>query len=184
MLVKFLFFLAMAVPAAISVVELEEVCVEREALLGRALEVWEKKIIGAFLQNERYKNMSKAERDKVPGFSKIMTASSNKLYSLKRRPDFREDILPPKKVAKTVVERMQKVGINIDVVDLRRSKPIIIILRSSCVSSMSSSQSSSTLTCVYVCLQTNLFTIEWLPRSRARRAALSSSDSWSLACNE
>ena len=144
MLVKFLFFLAMAVPAAISVVELEEVCVEKEALLGRALEVWEKKIIEAFLQNERYKNMSKAERDKVPGFSKIMTASSNKLYSLKRRPDFREDILPPKKVAKTVVERMQKVGINIDVVDLRRSKPIIIILRSSCVSSMSSSQSSST----------------------------------------
>ena len=65
MLVKFLFFLAMAVPAAISVVELEEVCVEREALLGRALEVWEKKIIEAFLQNERYKNMSKAERDKV-----------------------------------------------------------------------------------------------------------------------
>ena len=89
MLVKFLFFLAMAVPAAISVVELEEVCVEKEALLGRALEVWEKKIIEAFLQNERYKNMSKAERDKVPGFSKIMTASSNKLYSLKRRPDFR-----------------------------------------------------------------------------------------------
>ena len=59
MLVKFLFFLAMAVPAAISVVELEEVCVEKEALLGRALEVWEKKIIEAFLQNERYKNTMK-----------------------------------------------------------------------------------------------------------------------------
>ena len=91
--------------------ELTEECMRREGILGRLLKTWEKEILGAHIYHERMKAVPKEERAKIDGFSKMLTSAKNKFAALKRRPDFEDDILMPRKAAKTMAERQQKVNI-------------------------------------------------------------------------
>ena len=91
--------------------ELKEECLRREGILGRVLKTWEKEILGAHIYHERMKAVPKEERANIDGFSKMLTSAYNKFAALKRRPDFEDDILMPRKAAKTMAERQQKVNI-------------------------------------------------------------------------
>ena len=106
--------------------ELERVCSERETSLGRPLHQWEREIIHHHLRNESLKAVSREERLHIPGFDKVICFSfgshlldllivkeikavRNRFDVLKRRPDFDETILPPRKVARSGAERVQAV---------------------------------------------------------------------------
>ena len=105
-----LLFIIMA-SIAVSKEELKEECLRREGILGRVLKTWEKEVLEAHIYHERMKAVPKEERAKIDGFSKMLTSAKNKFAALKRRPDFEEDILMPRKAAKTMAERQQKVNI-------------------------------------------------------------------------
>ena len=91
--------------------ELKEECMRREGILGRVLKTWEKEILEAQIYHERMKAVPKEERANIDGFSKMLTSAYNKFAALKRRPDFNDDILMPKKAAKTMAERQQQVNL-------------------------------------------------------------------------
>ena len=103
-----LLFIIMA-SIAVSKEELKEECMRREGILGRVLKTWEKEILEAHIYHERMKAVPKEERANIDGFSKMLTSAKNKFAALKRRPDFTDDILMPRKAAKTMAERQQKV---------------------------------------------------------------------------
>ena len=105
-----LLFIIMA-SIVISKEELKEECMRREGILGRLLKTWEKEILEAQIYHERMKAVPKEERANIDGFSKMLTSAYNKFAALKRRPDFEDDILMPRKAAKTMAERQQKVNI-------------------------------------------------------------------------
>ena len=91
--------------------ELKEECMRREGILGRLLMTWEKDILEAQIYHERMKAVPKEERANIDGFSTMLTSAKNNFAALKRRPDFEEDILMPRKAAKTMAERQQKVNV-------------------------------------------------------------------------
>ena len=123
------FFIVMAALGMVEEEEIQQVCSMRETILGRVLQDWERKVVGAHLQNEKLKAMNQEERAHVPNFDKVITfmfvrhnlnilmekvikSASNRFNALKRRPDFDESILPARKVAKSAAERKQAVGFN------------------------------------------------------------------------
>ena len=112
-LVTFLLLLIIMATIVISNEELTEEYKKREEILGRVLKTWEKEILEAQIYHERMKDVPKDERANIDGFSKMLTSAKNKFAALKRRPDFEPDILMPRKTAKTMAERQQKVMINI-----------------------------------------------------------------------
>ena len=79
--------------------ELREAYGKKESTLGRLLETWEKQIMEAQIYHEKMKAVPKEERANFNGFSKMLTSAYNKFAVLKRRPDFNEEILLPRKVA-------------------------------------------------------------------------------------
>ena len=89
---------------------LQEECIRREGILGRLLKTWEKDILEAQIFHETLKAVPKERRANIVGFSKMLTSAYNKFAHLKRRPDFNDDILMPRKSAKTMAERQQKVN--------------------------------------------------------------------------
>ena len=114
------FFIVMAALGMVDEEEIQQVCSMRETILGRVLQDWERKVVGAHLQNEKLKAMNQEERAHVPNFDKVITfmfvrhnlnilmekvikSASNRFDALKRRPDFDESILPARKVAKSAV---------------------------------------------------------------------------------
>ena len=84
--------------------------IRREGILGRLLKTWEKDILEAQIFHETLKAVPKERRANIVGFSKMLTSAYNKFAALKRRPDFNDDILMPRKSAKTMAERQQKVN--------------------------------------------------------------------------
>ena len=112
-LVTFLLLLIIMATIVVSNEELTEEYKKREEILGRVLKTWEKEILEAQIYHERMKDVPKDERANIDGFSKMLTSAKNKFAALKRRPDFEPDILMPRKTAKTMAERQQKVMINI-----------------------------------------------------------------------
>ena len=91
--------------------ELAEECKKREEILGRVLKTWEEEILEAQIYHEKMKDVPKEERANIDGLSKMLTSAKNKFAALKRRPDFEDDILRPRKTAKTMAERQQKVNV-------------------------------------------------------------------------
>ena len=85
-LVTFLLLLIIMATIVISNEELTEEYKKREEILGRVLKTWEKEILEAQIYHERMKDVPKDER---------------------------ANILMPRKTAKTMAERQQKVMINI-----------------------------------------------------------------------
>ena len=98
--------------------ELKRVCSERETILDRPLHPWEREALHLHLRNESLKAVSREERLLTPGFDKVICSSfgsylldllivkeikavRNRFDVLKRRPDFDETILPPRKVARS-----------------------------------------------------------------------------------
>ena len=115
--------------------ELDHVCSERETALDRPLHQWEREIIHHHLRNESLKAVSREERIHIPGFDKVICscfgsylldllivkeikAVRNRFDVLKRRPDFDETILPPRKVARSGAERVQAVCFSLCLFDL------------------------------------------------------------------
>ena len=90
--------------------ELAEECLKKEDILGRRLKTWEKEILGAQIKHDKLKDVPGGERTLIEGFSKMLTSAKNKFASLKRRPDFKDEILRPRKLAKTMAERQEKVN--------------------------------------------------------------------------
>ena len=106
-----LLLLIIMASVVVSKEELAEECMKREEILGRLLKTWEKEILEAQIYHERMKDVPKEERANIDGFSKMLTSAKNKFAALKRRPDFEDDILRPRKTAKTMAERQQKVNV-------------------------------------------------------------------------
>ena len=123
-----LLFTVMAGIAAVEEEELQRVCAMQENTLGRLLKDWERKVVAADLRNEKLKALSREERAQIVDFDKViffmfashklnilmdkvMKSASNKINAMKRRPDFDNNILPPKKIPRTQAERQQRVGL-------------------------------------------------------------------------
>ena len=123
-----LLFTVMAGVAAVEEEELQRVCAMQENTLGRLLNGWERKAVAADLRNEKLKALSREERAQIVDFDKVIffmfdsqklyilmdkviKSASNKINALKRRPDFDNNILPPRKIPRTPAERMQRVGV-------------------------------------------------------------------------
>ena len=124
-----LLFTVMAGVAAVEEEELQRVCAMQENTLGRLLKDWERKLLAADLRNEKLKALSREERAQIVDFDKVIffmfashhklnilmdkviKSASNKINALKRRPDFDNNILPPRKIPRTQAERQQRVGL-------------------------------------------------------------------------
>ena len=123
-----LLFTVMAGVAAVEEEELQRVCAMQENTLGRLLKDWERKLLAADLRNEKLKALSREERAQIVDFDKVifsmfashklnilmdkvMKSASNKINAMKRRPDFDNNILPPRKIPRTQAERQQRVGL-------------------------------------------------------------------------
>ena len=123
-----LLFTVMAGVVAVEEEELQRVCAMQENTLGRLLKDWERKLLAADLRNEKLKALSREERAQIVDFDKVifsmfashklnilmdkvMKSASNKINAMKRRPDFDNNILPPRKIPKTQAERQQRVGL-------------------------------------------------------------------------
>ena len=119
-----LFFIVMAAQGLVDEEELRLVCSAQEATIGRVLKGWEKGLIHAHLQKEKYKDISRADRDKIPNFDKLMKSVSNKINAMKRRRDYDANVLPTGKVPRTQAERQQRASSSAP-----SSKPLLIILR-------------------------------------------------------
>ena len=130
-----LFFFGMAHLGVVDEEELERVCSERETILDRPLHPWEREALHLHLRNESLKAVSREERLLTPCFDKVICSSfgsylldllivkeikavRNRFDVLKRRPDFDETILPPRKVARSGAERVQAVCFSLCLFDL------------------------------------------------------------------
>ena len=98
----------------------------RETILDRVLQDLEREVVSAHLRNEKLKAMNQEERSQIPDFGKVIffiarqnlnilmekviKSASNRFNALKRRPDFDDNILPARKLAKSGAERVQAVG--------------------------------------------------------------------------
>ena len=128
-------FFAMEHLGVVDEEELERVCSERETILDRPLHHWEREALHLHLRNESLKAVSREERLLTPGFDKVICSSfgsylldllivkeikavRNRFDVLKRRPDFDETILPPRKVARSGAERVQAVCFSLCLFDL------------------------------------------------------------------
>ena len=121
-------FVLMAVFGDVPQPEVDRACEERELALERTLEEWEREIIKAHMANDRLKAATPEERLSIPDYKKViysrLDSLSNKLdlslkkvstdagvrlRNLKRRAGFDANILPAKKPALSVAERVAKV---------------------------------------------------------------------------
>ena len=107
---QLLLLLIIMAHVVVSTEELREACGKKESTLGRLLETWEKQILEAQIYHEKMKAVPKEERANIDGFSKMLTSAYNKFAVLKRRPDFDEDVLLPRKAARPMAERQQNVN--------------------------------------------------------------------------
>ena len=87
---------------------------ERESQLNCRLKPWEVTLLNHQLLQLQLKDLP-ASIKKTPAYKSELKSTSDKIARLKRKPDFRDDLLLPKKVAKTGSQRMQKVNIDVDV---------------------------------------------------------------------
>ena len=87
---------------------------ERESQLNCRLKPWEVTLLHHQLLQLQLKDLP-ASIKKTPAYKSELKSTSDKIAHLKRKPDFRDDLLLPKKVAKTGSQRMQKVNIDVDV---------------------------------------------------------------------
>ena len=87
---------------------------ERESQLNCRLKPWEVTLLNHQLLQLQLKDLP-ASIKKTPAYKSELKSTSDKIAHLKRKPDFRDDLLLPKKVAKTGSQRMQKVNIDVDV---------------------------------------------------------------------
>ena len=125
-LVLLLFTVMAGVAVAVKEEELQRVCSMQENTLGRLLKDWERELVAADLRKEKLKAFSREERAQIVDFDKVifymfashklhilmdkvMKSASNKINALKRRPDFDNNILPPRKIPRTQAERQQRV---------------------------------------------------------------------------
>ena len=87
---------------------------EKEKLLGCRLQPWEVKLLNCQLLQVKMKNMPKDQ--KTPLYKSQLKSLSDKIARMKRKSDFREDLLLPKKTASTVAQRVQRVNIDVNVI--------------------------------------------------------------------
>ena len=122
------FLLILPSPKAVKEEELQKVCSMQENTLGRLLKDWERELVAADLRKEKLKAFSREERAQIVDFDKVifymfashklhilmdkvMKSASNKINAMKRRPDFDNNILPPRKIPRTPAQLMQRVGV-------------------------------------------------------------------------
>ena len=87
---------------------------EKEGQLNCRLKPWEVTLLNHQLLQLQLKDLP-ASIKKTSAYKSELKSTSDKIARLKRKPDFRDDLLLPKKVAKTGSQRMQKVNIDVDV---------------------------------------------------------------------
>ena len=108
-----LFFLLVML-ASVADEDLSAAVQERESQLNCRLKPWEVTLLNHQLLQLQLKDLP-ASIKKTPAYKSELKSTSDKIARLKRKPDFRDDLLLPKKVAKTGSQRMQKVNIDVDV---------------------------------------------------------------------
>ena len=87
---------------------------EKESQLNCHLKPWEVTLLNHQLHQLQLKDLPAAIKN-TAAYKSELKSTSDKIAHLKRKPDFREEILLPKKAARTGSQRMQKVNIDVDV---------------------------------------------------------------------
>ena len=100
--------------ASVAPEDLKAAVEDKEKLLGCRLQPWEVKLLNCQLLQAKMKNMPEEIR-KSPLYKSQLKSTSDKIARLKKKSDFREDLLLPKKTASTVAQRVQRVNIDVDV---------------------------------------------------------------------
>ena len=80
----------------------------KEIDLKCTLKPWEVDLLASQLQHVQLKNLPQDVKAS-PAYKAELKFTSNKIGRLKRKPDFRPELLLPKKVAKTGAQRVDKV---------------------------------------------------------------------------
>ena len=62
--------------------EVDQACEEREAALDRKLKDWERKLVKAYLTNQKLKELTLEERLSIPDFDKVISFRLVSLQSL------------------------------------------------------------------------------------------------------
>ena len=88
---------------------------EKENQLNCRLKPWEVTLLNHQLLQLQLKNLP-ADIKNTLDYKSQLKSTSDKIARLKRKPDFRDEIMLPTKAARTVAERVQKVNIDVDIV--------------------------------------------------------------------
>ena len=108
-----LFFLLIML-ASVADEDLAAAVQDKETDLNCTLKPWEVTLLASQLLQEKLKNLL-PDVKASPTYKSELKSTSDKIARFKRRPDFRDEISLPKKTARTVAQRMQKVNIDVDV---------------------------------------------------------------------
>ena len=108
-------FLLLIMLASVADEDLAAAVQDKETDLNCTLKPWEVTLLASQLLQEKLKNLPPDVKASSPTHTSELKSTSDKIARLKRRPDFRDEILLPKKTARTVAQRMQKVNIDVDV---------------------------------------------------------------------
>ena len=101
--------------ASVAPEEMKAAVEDKEKLLGCRLKPWEVNLLNCQLLQVKMKNMPNDQK-KSTLYKSQLKSLSDKIARMKRKSDFREDLLLPKKTASTVAQRVQRVNIDVDVI--------------------------------------------------------------------
>ena len=94
--------------ASVAPEDLKAAVEDKEKLLGCRLKPWEVNLLNCQLLQVKMKNMPNDQK-KSTLYKSQLKSLSDKIARMKRKSDFREDLLLPKKTASTVAQRVQRV---------------------------------------------------------------------------
>ena len=101
------FFLILIMLTNISDEDLAATVHAKEAEINCTLKPWEVTLLASQLQHVQLMNLP-PDVKASPAYKAELKFTSNKIARLKRKPDFRQELLLPKKVARTGAQRIEK----------------------------------------------------------------------------
>ena len=107
---KDVFFFLLIMLTTVADEDLAAAVQEKETDLNCTLKPWEVTLLASQLLQVKLKDLP-PDVKVSPAYQSEIKSLSNKIAHLKRKPDFREELLLPRKAPKTSTERWHKVSI-------------------------------------------------------------------------
>ena len=105
---KYAIFLLLIMLTFVADEDLAHAVQDKETDLNCTLKPWEVTLLANQLLQVQLKNLP-PDVKALPAYKSELKSASNRIAHLKRKPDFREELLLPKKAARTDAQRKEKV---------------------------------------------------------------------------